>query len=194
MNEIQLIRNQLTAERQHAGAVASACASALQRAAGDAFCANSVLGQFRQACVEYLASVLAWFEERDQRLADLAHARQEAGDSAWRALEAVLARQGTSREALEKLEAACAPASGADRDGAAQKRWQDFAQYFNRVWGARRAGLDALLASNPRVTDWRCVGGIDADSILEERQRYARVCALLPPGVTLAVVPSPGTG
>jgi hypothetical protein len=29
MNEIQLIRNQLTAERQRAGAVASACASAL---------------------------------------------------------------------------------------------------------------------------------------------------------------------
>ena len=49
----------------------------------------------------------------------------------------------------------------------------------------RRDALEALLASNPRITDWRTVGGIDADGILEERRRFAGVRDALPAGVTL---------
>ena len=190
MNEIQIIQTQLTAERQHAGAVAIACVSALQRAEGNPVPAGSPLGEFRQACVDYLVCVLAWFEERDQRLADLAHARLAAADPARGALEEVLARPGRSREALEKLEAACTAGGASGRGSALKERWQDFAHYFASVWGTRRDGLDALLASNTRVTDWRAVGGLDADSILEERQRYARVCALLPPGLSLTAAPA----
>jgi hypothetical protein len=194
MNEIQLIRNQLTAERQHLGSVTNACVSALQRAEGDAAPGSPVPGDFRQACVEYLVCVLAWFEERDQRLADLAHARLTAADPARRALEEVLASPGHSREALERLEAACAAGSASGRSSTLRERWLDFARYFGSVWGKRRDGLDALLASSTRVSDWRTVGGIDADSILEERQRYARVCALLPPGVSLTAAPASGAG
>jgi hypothetical protein len=194
MNEIQLIRQQLTAERQHADAVASACVSAVQRAEGYAGPASPALGEFRQACVDYLACVLAWFEERDQRLADLAHARLEQTEPAARALEEALARPGRSREALEKLEAACAAGSAGERGVALWERWQDFARFFGSVWGNRRERLDALFAANTRVTDWRQVGGIDADSILEERQRYARVCALLPAGVSLTVAPAAAAG
>jgi hypothetical protein len=54
------------------------------------------------------------------------------------------------------------------------------------VWSARRDAIDALLAASPRTTDWRLIAGIDADSILEERQRYARVSAALPGGASLA--------
>jgi hypothetical protein len=194
MNEIQLIRTQLTAERQHAGQVANACVSALQRAEVDAASGNPTLGEFRQACVDYLVCVLAWFEERDQRLADLAHVRLTAADPARGALEEVLARPGRSREALEKLEAACAAGNASGRESALKERWLDFARYFSSVWGTRRDGLDALLAANTRVSDWRSVGGIDADSILEERHRYARVCALLPPGVSLTAAPASGAG
>lgn len=190
MNEIQLIRRQLTAERQHAGAVATACVSALQRADGNPVPPSPTLGEFRQACVDYLVCVLTWFEERDQRLADLAQARLAPADPARRALEDVLARPGRSRDALEKLEVACATGSAGGRGSALKERWLDFARYFGSVWGTRRDGLDALLASNTRVTDWRAVGGIDADSMLEERQRYARVCALLPPGVSLTAAPA----
>jgi len=46
-----------------------------------------------------------------------------------------------------------------------------------------------LLATNSRATDWRTFGGIDADSILEERRRYAQVCARVPPGMTLGAKP-----
>jgi hypothetical protein len=194
MNEVELIRNQLALERTHAGAVANACASAMQ---GDerADDTHESLGQFRRACVDYLACVLAWFEERDQRLTDLLQGRFHATDPARRSLDEVLARPGRSREVLTKLEAACASASASTRtttasDSAGRRQaWREFAEYFNAVWSTRRDALDALLSTNSRATDWRTLGGIDADSILEERRRYAQVCAQVPPGVALGTSP-----
>jgi len=181
MNEIQLIRKQLAGERQHASAVANACATALAGVAADAVTSGSPLAEFREACVDYLVCVLAWFEERDQRLADLLRARLKPEDLVRHTLEEVLACRGRSREALEKLEAAVAGVGAArGRDG-----WQEFVQYFASVWSARRDALDALVAADSRPADWRAVAGIDADSILEERRRYALVCARLPPGLTL---------
>jgi hypothetical protein len=187
MDEIQLIRNQLAAERGHASAVANTCARVLERA-GTHELAGGPLGQFRQACVDYLVCVLAWFEERDQRLSDFAHAH--AADAARGALEEALARRGRSREALEKLEKAVGGTGDAPAAQRTQQRWQEFAQYFNGVWSARRDAIDALLAAALRAPDWRAVADIDADSILEERRRYARVCAALPPGVSLAGSPA----
>ena len=183
MNEVQLIRNQLALERAHAGAVANACATVSQ---GDASSGptSDALAQFRRACVDYLACVLAWFEERDQRLTDLMEARFSAVGPARRAFEEVLGRRGRSRDALEKLEAACTAAAAPGAPGR-QHGWREFAEYFNGVWSTRRDALDALLAANTRASDWRRLGGIDADSILEERRRYALVSAQAPPGVTL---------
>jgi hypothetical protein len=187
MNEVELIRNQLAFERTHAGAVANACATAMQGDAAAGATADS-LGQFRRACVDYLACVLAWFEERDQRLTDLLQASPRSTDPAWHSLGEVLARPGRGREVLAKLEAACA---GTTASGSAGRRqgWQEFAEYFNAVWSTRRDALDALLSSNARATDWRTFGGIDADSILEERRRYAQVSSQVPPGVTLGTNP-----
>ena len=168
MNEIEQIRAQLITERGHATAVARACAS---------IPGGVPVQEFRNACTDYLVRVLASFEERDQRLADLA--RGHGGEDApRRALVAALGRPGTSREVLEKLAAAC--------DANSTQSWQDFLQYFTQAWCARRAEIDALLAGNPRVADWRIVGGVDADSVLEERARYARVSDHLPAGITLA--------
>jgi hypothetical protein len=178
MNEIQLIRGQLARERAHATAVAHACATALGRADAAQITSGSPLDEFRHRCVDYLVCVLASFEERDFRLAELVRARQAADDPARRALEEVLARRGRSRETLEQLEAAFA-GSGAPAG------WGAFLAYFDSAWSARRDALEALLASNPRITDWRTVGGIDADGILEERRRFAGVRDALPAGVTL---------
>jgi hypothetical protein len=185
MNEIQLIREQLATERQHACAVANACARALGRAAPEALESGSPLDQFRQACVEYLVCVLAWFEERDQRLAEVWHARLPAGHSAHRAVDEALSRPGRSREALEKLEAALADKAPVSPQRSAPKIWQEFAQFFNSVWSARRDAIEALLAQHAHSGDWRLCGGIDADSILEERRRYARLNATLPAGESL---------
>jgi hypothetical protein len=188
MNELQLIRNQLALERAHASAVANACARVLQ-SEDPAGPASASLEQFVRACVDYLACVLAWFEERDQRLAELVQARSGAADPPRRAFEEVLGRPGRSREALAKLEAACAATVGtgavgaAASDAAARQAWREFGEYFNGTWSTRRDALETLLASNTRAGDWRTLGGIDADSILEERRRYALVAAQAPPGV-----------
>lgn len=40
--------------------------------------------------------------------------------------------------------------------------------------------LDAMLARNLPVTEWRAISRIDADSIVAERTRYARVKATRP--------------
>jgi hypothetical protein len=186
MNEVDLIRNQLALERVHVGAVASACANAMQGAAG-AVATGDSLRQFRVACVEYLACVLAWFEERDQRLTDLLQAHFAATDPTRRALEQMLARRGRSREALAKLEAACAGTTASGSAG--EQGWREFAEYFNGVWSTRRDALDTLLYTNSRATDWRTFAIIDADSILEERRRYAQVCAQAPPSAALGVRP-----
>jgi hypothetical protein len=182
MNEIEVIRNQLATERHNASTVANACATALGRPNVVALSSDWALAEFRQACVDYLVRVLTWFEERDRRLTDLSQAGFAPGDAARRALDDALG----SREALEKLEAAVACATARSAGGAAQERWLEFAQFFNSVWSARRDALDAWLAANSRATDWRLIAGVDADSMLEERKRYARVAATLPAGASLA--------
>lgn len=180
MNEIQLIRSQLSAESTRAAAVAQACLHALEREPSKARAAAPVL-EFRTACVEYLVRVLAAFEERDQRLGDLLRAQLTADDVPRRALESALALPGRGRETLEKLEGAYCEQAVAP----AQHAWRAFVQYFQEAWKARRDAIEQLLGANNRVSDWRAIGGIDADSMLEERRGYARVCALLPAGVML---------
>jgi hypothetical protein len=188
VNEIQLIRSQLNAERQRAAAVARACAAALAGADPQAIAGSAALEAFRHACVDYLACVLAWFDGRDQRLREL-YARRPAADPDREALEQVLAGGGGSREALERLESAALRATGApghESRSRAQQRWQEFARFFAGPWDTRREAIDRMLSANPRVADWRVIGGIDADSILEERRRYERVQQHLPPGAIAA--------
>ncbi|MGH8276165.1 MAG: hypothetical protein ACRETH_05670, partial [Steroidobacteraceae bacterium] len=116
MNEIRLIRNQLAAERQHAMAVVSAWAGALTQAGPHAAPGGSVLEAFGQACVEYLGGVLARFDARDERLAEL-YARLPADDPARGAVNEALAGRGRGCEALERLESVLARHPGPARAG-----------------------------------------------------------------------------
>lgn len=174
MNELQIIRNQLSVERQHAAEVATACANVLQ--------GQPALKEFREASVEYLAWVLARFEEREQTLLDLMRAHRAVPEQAQSALQEMIGRPGKSREALAKLELALG--SSADPNAT---RWREFGQFFNGVWRTRREAIDAFLEQNARVADWRTISAIDADSILEERRLYERVREYLPTGVELRV-------
>ncbi|HTL93102.1 MAG TPA: hypothetical protein VL176_12185, partial [Steroidobacteraceae bacterium] len=85
------------------------------------------------------------------------------------------------REALSRLETAFA----AGDSPKAREHWQEFARFFESVWAPRRAALEGALAEHLSVADWRAVCAIDADSILDERNSYARVIAQLPAGVAL---------
>jgi hypothetical protein len=172
MNEIALIRAQWAAEKSRLIAVAEACLLGLERGAG------KTTDEFRSACVQYIESTLSAFEARDRRLADLVPAQAKTAEAS-QAFGRALAQPGRSQEALEKLQSA-----GAARAPALQT-WNPWVQYLVNVWGARRDALDALLAADSRVSDWRTIGGIDADSILAERRAYGRVCATLPAGILL---------
>ena len=207
MNEVELIRGQLALERQHAAEVARACASALEVAGSSGSERLASLEAFRQAGVEYLVWMLSRFEEREQVFHDLLRGRFAAEDPNRRAVEAALALPGTSREALAKLETALcptvdsgstpapagdslAPAGGsfADRSvaGRSVARWSDFLRFFSGTWSARRDEIDRLFERQAKVTDWRTVSEIDADSIVDERSRYARVKATLPAGIEMS--------
>ena len=158
MNEIQLIRAQLNTERRHVNAVAKACAASPGAAAGPG----------AAAATDYLLCVLGWFEARDQRLLGLISTRTGADERARHALQTVLARPGSSQEAL------ALPANAAG--------WPAWAQFIQEVWDPRRQAIDACMAEITRPADWRTLAGIDADSILDERRRFERVRAACPPG------------
>lgn len=171
MNEIELLRNQLATERRRVREIAGACAALLGAPAPRAGAAPEALSA---ASTEYLGCVLDWFDRRDERLGEL-YARLPAGDARGRAL-AALGPGGRGREALERLAGS----------GAARERWQAFARFIDDAWDARRGTVEALLASNPRVADWRAIAGIDADSICQERALYARFRAALASGAASA--------
>ncbi len=170
MNEIELIRTQLSVERQHATALARASAM-------------TSIEPFRATGIEYLAWILARFEEREQVFHDLIRKRFAAADPHRQAIEAALASPGSNREALTKLEAASS--RGADAN-TTTLRWSDFLHFFTGPWSARRDELDRLLQEHPKVTDWRTVSAIDADSIVDERTRWARVEATMPSATELS--------
>ena len=160
MNELQLIRAQLTLERQHAAEVVRSLAERV------------AIESFRSIAADYLAWVLSRFEERDQVFHDLLRKRFTTEDSSRRTAEAALALPGSSREALIKLETALG-----SKDGGA---WQEFQHFFTGPWCNRRDEIDRLFERQAKVTDWRTVSDIDADSIVDERGRYARVSAARP--------------
>ena len=178
MNEVELIRNQLAAECQHASAVIAACAASAP-GAGQAH-------SLRQACADYLTSVFARFAERDQRLEELLRTRAPGGEDTRRALQKALAQPGDARETLERLTRIVAAAGIEPAELAARESWQEFARYFESRWCARRDLIDGLFAPHARVSDWRAVAAIDADVILDERRRYAAVRAQLAPGAPLS--------
>ena len=193
MNELEIIRSQLTVERSHAAQVANACAAVFGTASA-AGASPDATALFREAVVSYLVWVLARFEERDQTLSELLASRQSQGNGAAaagaRQLATLIGRPGTSREALSRLEAALA----AGETEAARARWQEFARFFDSAWAARRGALDAALAEHLGVADWRIVCAIDADSMLDERSRLQRVIAQLPAGIELREGPPAGNG
>lgn len=190
MNEVEIIRAQLAVEQSHAADVTHACATVFA-ATEPTPSADAAL--FREACVSYLVWVLARFEERDQTLSELLASRQPAGNGAAaasaRGLVSLIGQPGTSREALSRLEAALAAGDAP----AARAGWLEFARFFDSAWAPRRAALERALAEHLPVVDWRAVCAIDADFILEERNRFARVAAQLPEGVELRRGPSGGT-
>lgn len=76
-------------------------------------------------------------------------------------------------EAQQKLQAARA---GSACDAA--MLWQEFVKFFELEWSKRQLKIEALTKLDGSIAAWRAAAPIDADSILQERDSYARIAAL----------------
>ncbi len=190
MNELEIIRRQLAVEQCHAAEIANACAAVFGSPDASAT-PSEATALNREACVSYLVWVLARFEECDQTLSELLASRKPPtngpAEMSARHLAELIDQSGTSREALARLEAALV---AGESDGA-RAAWQEFARIFNSAWTPRRAALERALAEHLSVADWRAISAIDADSMLDERNRYARFVAQLPAGTERPPTPPP---
>lgn len=164
-------------------AVRSACAAALARDAG-----AEPDPEFLDACARYLVFVVGRFNAQDQAHCELLAPRLDAADAASRALvEDLLQALAASRAAIERLAATLAARdSGAASDAQFAESLRDYLGFYARVLATRRHSIHHLFERHYGIADWRRASAVDADSILEERERYARVAACLPDGISLA--------
>jgi hypothetical protein len=188
-SEVELIRRQLAHERRHATLVAQACVTALEASRVQVLDSLD-LTAFCQTCIEYLVWVLKRFEQRDRMQLSLGYSRH-GGEDRRRELAEVLGRAGRSREALTRLETALDHAGEKGMSAQAHPAtWREFAQFFCGDWSARHEALDEIFGRIATVAEWRSVAGIDGGSILDERNRFARVQAAAPHGIELRALPA----
>ncbi len=159
-------------------AVRSACAAALSRSP-----AERPDAEFMRACSEYLVFVVGRFNAQDQAHCELLGPRLPAGAAQDRATLADLGRTlAASRAAIAKLEAAMREGS----DEAFVNALRTYLAFYSNVLAGHRHALHHLFDAHYEVADWRAASAVDADAILEERERYARVAGLIPEDIELA--------
>ncbi len=167
MNEAQLIRAQLAAEREHLREVASLCAAAR------APIHNAKINHyFITTCINYL---LFSMNKELARSADLlecssrAHERahEKAGNDLRRAL-------GLVTEALGELQARSTARSIATDARQTLEELERCTTLVDRLIESRLA-LETLAERDCSIVDWRRIAHVDADSILEERKLRTEV-------------------
>ena len=180
MDELAILRDQVATERRHLAALKKACRAALE-AGGNA----AGLAETCRVATAYLLYSTRRLHAQDQALCLLLRPRLPRTDTASHALlddlEETLQR---SRAALQDLEAAVDPVTGT-------RAWLAF---IDNVLGKRRHGLEHLFREHYTIDDWRASSCVDADSILEERERFAAACAAFPPGLAPEAGADAGAG
>lgn len=163
-------------------AVRSACATALEQS--DAQPDMEFLGH----CADYLVFIVARFNAQDGAHAGQIRARLGPDDDDGRkAIGELLGALQQSGEAIARLSASAAAwRGGLASDGALVAALRDYLAFYASVLATRRHSLQPWFDAHYGIAEWRHAAGVDADSILEERERYARVADSLPEGLSLA--------
>jgi hypothetical protein len=190
MNELQLIREQVSTERRHMAEVKNACGTAIERGIDT----DTGLDEFCQACADYLVFILGRFNAQDQAHCELLRPRLAPDDAAnRRILDDLEETLQISRGAIARLAAALdARRAGHMHAPEFVGACRDYVAFFNDVLSRRRHVIYHLFDRHYGVEDWRRASFVDADSILDERARYAHVRSKLPPGIELYSPGPPG--
>jgi len=197
VNELEFIRSQVSTERSHMAAVRSACAAALALAADPRPDID-----FLAACAGYLIFSVGRFNAQDQAHCGLLRPRLPADAARDLAtLDELEQTLGMSRKAIEPLATALGTLESGTGDAAEfTAALRTYLSFYSGVLAPRRHALRHLFDAHYGIADWRAASAVDADSILEERERYARVADLRPGGIALgaqgtdAPVPPPLSG
>ena len=176
MNELEIIRSQLAG-----GAIP--CGGGRQRVRGSVRIDGALrvdseaTRSFREACVEL--SRLGARAIRGARSDAVGAARRATSASRRPARLPAHVNSRASRPHWHQPRGALAAGGRARRRrlaDAARAAWQEFARFFNSGMGVRGAPRSSRRwRSISASRDLRAVCAIDADSILDERHRYARV-------------------
>lgn len=202
MNELEFIRSQVSTERRHMGAVRTAATNVLAQEGAAA--SESAQVEFLLACASYLVFIVQRFAAQDRahcrllrpRLPDNASTDRQTLDELEQVLDACDAEIAVLRGAMQGGE------MGESGDNVQLARSAQSAQdsispqgliaalraylsFHANVLGSRRHALRHLFDAHYSIADWRATSSVNADSILEERARYARVQELLPEGIEL---------
>lgn len=185
MNEIQFLRDQVSLERRHMTAVKDALGAALEARFDEA-----LLRPFCLAAVRYLLFAMQRFHRQDAKHAELLLARlpAEAVADRTRVAEVAAALEGAHAGLGPLAEAA---AAAADPDAPAAPliaACRDYVRWFETRLRDRRHSFHDLFDACYGIEEWRAASFVDADSILEERERFADVRQVLPPGITLDLI------
>lgn len=163
MNEAQLIRAQLAAEREHLREVASLCAAAHTR-----IHQAEISPYFINSCINYL--LFSMNKERTRSAALLecsSRAHEKAGNDLRRALSLVT-------DALGELQARSTARSVATDARQTLEELERCTALVDRLIDSR-LDLETLAEREYSIVDWRRVAHVDADSILEERKLRTEV-------------------
>lgn len=182
MNEVDFLRDQVALERQHFDSVRGACAAAIGSALDPAR-----LDELCRVAARYLCFAGERSALQDRAHCELLRARVARDDAASHKLVDDLgATLAPRRATLETLAAALADRR-TDTLGAAEfvAICRETLRALDDALARRPPVLQRLFDRHYRVAEWRAASHIDADSILEERERYERVRAKLPRGIDL---------
>jgi hypothetical protein len=175
MDELAIIRGQIATERRHLIAVKAACRTALS--AGRA---TTGVDDFARVAGDYLLYLGRRLLAQDHAHAVLLRPRLASSDAAsHRLLDDLEATLKQLRVALQALEGEADRVAGLF----------DYLEFVDGALAKRRHALEPLLTAHYSIEDWRATASVDADSIIEERERYAACQAAAPPGVLAPAAP-----
>ncbi len=182
MNEQEFLRQQVILERRHMSEVKNACEAAI-----NAGFEEESLEEFCRSCVHYLVFILDRFNAQDQKHSDLLRPRLAPEESSYLpVLDDLDVALASSREATLRLSTAL-EARRAGKLSAAELIYEAkaYIEYYNKTLRKRQHGISPLFERHYTIADWRAASFVTADTILEERERYAAVTARLPSGIEM---------